>query len=228
VLAAVGARVSSLSIPTRFDPVQVARQIAALGGDLVLFSNAETGSAARLRSATAVPLLNAGDGVGENPVRALMDAFAIRTTQVELGGLRVAVLGNLKFSGEAHSLARLLALYDVRLSLVTPAALSMPYDLTDDLRAAGIEVEETNDLEATLRKADVLYLALIDPVRVEKKLYDKWRMFYALDDRVYAEAKPGLLVLGDWHDIRPLEASRPRVQSTARAMLYALVESVRP
>ena len=104
-----------------------------------------------------------------------MDAFAIYSLKGLASRVRTAILGNLKFSGEAHSLAHVIGMFDTRLSFVTPAALSMPYDLTDEVRLNAYEVEETNDLSTTLRKTDVLYLANIDARRVEKKFYDKYQ-----------------------------------------------------
>ena len=74
----------------------------------------------------------------------------------------------------------------------------MPYDLTDQIRLAAYEVEETNDLASTLLKTDVLYLSNIDPLRVEPKIFDKWKSYYNLSADALTNAKPGLLVLGEW------------------------------
>lgn len=206
---------------------EIANAINAIEPQAVLFSHPQAGFAQEIARLVHAPLLNAGDGTYENPVRALMDACAIRRLKGNPSNLRVAILGNLKFGAEAHSLARLLSQFDVHLSLVTPAALSMPYDLTDDLRATGIEVEETNDLATTLKKSDVLYLAGIDPIRVEKKLYDKLKNFYALSDAMIADAKPGLVILGEWDGADALLAPmRPVVERAARDVLVALVEQV--
>ncbi len=164
----------------------------------------------------------------ENPVRALMDAYAIRTLKGELGQQRIAILGNLKFSAEAHSLARVLGMFGGRISFVSPAALSMPYDLTDEVRLTAYEVEETNDLATTLRKTDTLYLSNIDSSRVEKKIYDKQKDFYKLTPDTFREAKEGLAILGEWDGAEQILATtRPQVERAGRAMLLALVESAR-
>jgi aspartate carbamoyltransferase catalytic subunit len=134
-------------------------------------------------------------------------------------------LGNLKFSAEAHSLARVLGLFHSRLSFVSTAPLSMPYDLTDEVRLTAYEVEETNDLATTLRKTDVLYLSNIDAARVEKKMYDKQKTFYNLTRETLADAKGGMVVLGDWDGAEDILAeTRGEVERASRAMLLALVE----
>lgn len=88
------------------------------------------------------------------------------------------------------------------------------------------EVEETNDLPTTLRKTDALYLVNIDPIRVEKKIFDKQKTFYTLTPETFAEAKEGLVILGEWDGADGiLAATRPTVEQSARAMLLALVEA---
>lgn len=206
-------------------PIASPDQLSTLNAQVVLFSHPQTNAAVEFASRTNASFLNAGDGAHENPVRALMDAYAIRILKGDLEHCRTAILGNAKFSAEAHSLARLLGIFGARISFVTTAALSMPYDLTDEVRQTAYEVEETNDLTTTLRKTDALYLANIDPIRVEKKIYDKQKNFFTLTAATLAEAKAGLVILGEWDGANALlDATCPQVERAARAMLVALVE----
>lgn len=216
VLRAAGAEIISIALPDRTH---------STNANVILFSSPQTQAAFAAAEKLNAAFLNVGDGTHENPVRALMDAYAIRVLKGDLSKSRVAILGNAKFSAEAHSLALLLGAEGAPLTFVTTAALSMPYDLTDQVRLNAYEVEETNDLTATLRKTDALYLANIDPIRVEKKIYDKQKTFFSLTPDAFAEAKPGLVVLGEWDGAEALlAATRPQVTSAARAMLLALVE----
>ncbi|TAH54253.1 MAG: hypothetical protein EYC68_00565 [Chloroflexota bacterium] len=209
-------------------PIESADKINAASAQVILFSSPQTDIARQLSGNVSASFLNAGDGMHENPVRALMDAYAIRTLKGELGQQLIAILGNLKFSAEAHSLARVLGMFGGRISFVSPAALSMPYDLTDEVRLTAYEVEETNDLATTLRKTDTLYLSNIDSSRVEKKIYDKQKDFYKLTPDIFREAKEGLAILGEWDGAEEILATtRPQVERAGRAMLLALVESAR-
>lgn len=201
-------------------------KIKDAGANVILFSSPQTDAANQAAEKVDGSFLNAGDGVHENPVRALMDAYAIRTLKADLSNIRIALMGNAKFSAEAHSLARLLGLFGARLTFLTTAALSMPYDLTDEVRMNAYEVEETNDLPTTLRKTDALYLANVDPLRVEKKIFDKQKTFFTLTPETFAEAKEGLVILGEWDGAEAiLAATRPIVEQSAKAMLLALVEA---
>lgn len=216
-LRSAGAQIISAASP---------ETVPAADARLILYSSPESDSARDMALKTRASVLNAGDGVNENPVRALMDAYTIRSLKGDLENNRTAILGNAKFGAEAHSLARLLGTFHARISVITTAALSMPYDLTDEVRATAYEVEETNDLLTTLRKTDVLYLANIDSIRVEKKIYDKQKDYYSLTPETFSEAKPGLVLLGEWDGAENLLAPmRPQIERASRAMLLALIES---
>lgn len=205
---------------------ELAQAICAAKPDIALCSHSRENSATEIAAQCSTPLLNAGDGMSENPMRAMMDAYAIHALKGNLEDLRVGLLGNLKFAAEAHSLARVLGIFESRISFITPAALSMPYDLTDEVRLSAYEVEETNDLAATLRKTDALVLFNIDAQRVEKKIYDKLKTFYNLNPEMFTDAKEGLVILGSWDGAETLLApARPQVEQAARAMLLALCES---
>jgi aspartate carbamoyltransferase catalytic subunit len=217
ILREAGAEIVAIPSPDK---------IGGANGNLILFSSPQNDAASVMAEKAKVSFLNAGDGTHENPVRALIDAYTIRELKGDLQNIRVAILGNAKFSAEAHSLARLLGMFGMRITFLTTAALSMPYDLTDEVRRDAYEVEETNDLPTTLRKTDVLYLANIDSVRVEKKIYDKQKTFFSLTPEAMADAKEGLVVLGEWDGAGAiLAATRPTVDRCARAMLLAIVEA---
>ena len=72
------------------------------------------------------PIINAGDGIGEHPTQALLDIFTIVEELGTIDGLTVTMLGDLKYGRTVHSLAKLLALYDVKLNFVAPDLLKAP------------------------------------------------------------------------------------------------------
>src|SRR5512145_2474223 len=78
--------------------------------DVIVLRHPEVGSAAIAAKAAHKPVINAGDGIGEHPTQALLDAFTIREEIGHLDGLTVTLLGDLKHGRTVHSLARLLSL----------------------------------------------------------------------------------------------------------------------
>src|ERR671923_926335 len=93
--------------------------------DVIVLRHPETGAAAIAAQYARKPIINAGDGIGEHPTQALLDLFTIREELGTIDGLTVTMLGDLRYGRTVHSLARLLALYDVRLNYIAPEILRM-------------------------------------------------------------------------------------------------------
>src|SRR5512136_3241051 len=115
--------------------------------DVIVIRHPEVGSAAIAAKAARKPVINAGDGIGEHPTQALLDAFTIREELGYIDGLTVTLLGDLKHGRTVHSLARLLSLYKVKLNYVAPDILRMPAELIDELKAKKIEQKEYSTLD---------------------------------------------------------------------------------
>ena len=113
---------------------------ATLGcyADVMVIRNPEVGSAAEAAKHAGIPVLNAGDGVGEHPTQALLDSFTMREELGRLDDINVTLLGDLKNGRTVHSLARLLTRFSgVKLNYVSPAILHMPQEVMDDVAAPG-------------------------------------------------------------------------------------------
>lgn len=140
--------------------------------DVMVVRHPQMGSVQEFADASLVPVINAGDGPGEHPSQALLDLF---TLQKELGrdlqnmhGLRIALVGDLRFGRTVHSLSKLLSLFkDVHFHLVSPPELKMPADVVDFLRARGHTVRETTDLIAGVANCEVIYSTRIQEERFE-------------------------------------------------------------
>lgn len=164
--------------------------------DAIVLRHSDVGAAQIAADAASIPILNAGDGAGEHPTQALLDLYTIRAEKKTIDGLRIALVGDLKNGRTVHSLARALSLFKVDFSFVAPAALSMPTEVSDYLRARDFIVEETNDLARTMQKADVVYMTRVQKERfADVKQYEKMKNFFILTRAVVESAKPNLLVM---------------------------------
>lgn len=140
--------------------------------DVMVVRHPQMGSVKEFADASLVPVINAGDGPGEHPSQALLDLY---TMQKELkrdlntiNGLRVALVGDLRFGRTVHSLSKLLSLFkDIHFTLVSPAELKMPAYVVDFLRERGHSVKETTDLIAGVANSDVIYATRIQEERFE-------------------------------------------------------------
>ena len=164
--------------------------------DVIVIRHPELGSAAKAAEAAHKPVINAGDGVGEHPTQALLDAFTIHEELGRMDDLTVTMLGDLKYGRTVHSLSRLLSLYNARLHYVSPDILRMPPEIIAELEAKGIEQAERTTLEAVLPGTDVLYVTRVQKERFEDpEIYEKVKNAFVVNPRVMKIAKKDMIVL---------------------------------
>lgn len=113
-----------------------------------------------------------------------------------MDGLTVTMLGDLKYGRTVHSLAKLLALYDVKINYVSPEILRMPESLVAEVGAAGIEQHQTADLDEVLAATDVLYVTRIQKERFEDpSAYDQVKDSYVITPKTLSGAKERMAVM---------------------------------
>jgi len=163
--------------------------------DVIVLRHPETGSAAQAAQYARKPVINAGDGIGEHPTQALLDAFTIREELTNIDGLTVTMLGDLKYGRTVHSLARLLSLYNVRLNYVSPEILHMPEEIIDELPRT-LEQAQYTSLEPILEETDVLYVTRVQKERfADEAEYESVRGSYVITPDVMKAAKERMIVM---------------------------------
>ena len=80
-----------------------ARNLEAMGTDLIVVRHPASGAAAYLAHHLSVPVINAGDGCHAHPTQALLDLFTLRHAKGGLAGLQVAIVGDISHSRVARS-----------------------------------------------------------------------------------------------------------------------------
>ena len=164
--------------------------------DVIVIRHPETGSAAVAAHYASKPVINAGDGVGEHPTQALLDQFTIVEELGQVDGLKVAMVGDLKYGRTVHSLTKLLINYDVEFVFVSPEILRMPQDVLDVVRAAGHSYAETDDVQDVIAGADVLYVTRVQKERfTDLAEYDRLRDQYVIDEDLMAKARQRMIVM---------------------------------
>ena len=89
------------------------------------------GALADVAAVMDCPVINAGDGSGEHPTQALLDAATLRRRFGRIEGLKVAICGDLKHSRVARSNVRLLTRLGADVRLAGPPEL-LPADFSGD------------------------------------------------------------------------------------------------
>ena len=163
--------------------------------DAIVMRHPGAGAVARFAEMSRVPVLNGGDGDNEHPSQALLDLYTVRE---ELGGrargldgLRIALVGDLRFGRTAHSLCRLLALFKrVSLHLVSPPELQMPGDVVDCLEAAGHTVRQRERLVEGIAHVDIIYATRVQQERLatqDPQQIAAYQQLYRINRAIYTE-----------------------------------------
>jgi aspartate carbamoyltransferase len=190
--------------------------------DAIVLRHPDVGSAAQAAAVAHKPIINAGDGIGEHPTQALLDLYTILQERGRIAGLTVTMLGDLKYGRTVHSLAKLLALFDVRLHYVSPTILTMPPELIAAIQEKGIEQAEHIDLGAVIAETDVLYATRIQKERfTDSMAYDAVKDSYIITPETMARAKPDMVLM---HPLPRVGEIRPDVDSDPRAAYFRQVE----
>jgi aspartate carbamoyltransferase catalytic subunit len=159
--------------------------------DVIAMRHPTEGSVAEFAAASRVPVINGGDGSNEHPTQALLDLYTIRSELAAQGrnidGLRIAMVGDLRFGRTVHSLCKLLRLFDgVTVALVSPRELAMPGDIVEALRVAGHQVSESESMEEGIAHVDIIYSTRLQEERFaspeEAALY---RGRFRLNQQIY-------------------------------------------
>jgi aspartate carbamoyltransferase len=163
--------------------------------DVIVLRHPETGSAALAAQYASKPIINAGDGIGEHPTQALLDAFTIHEEMGKMDGLTVSLLGDLKYGRTVHSLARLLSLYNARLNYVSPEILRMPAEIINELPRT-MSQKEYRSLEEVLPGTDVLYVTRVQKERfASEEEYESVRGSYVITPELMKNAKQNMIVM---------------------------------
>ena len=164
--------------------------------DVIVLRHPEVGASAIAARYSTKPVISAGDGIGEHPTQGLLDLYTIHTELGTIDGLRVVMVGDLRYGRTVHSLSRLLALYDVRLTFVSPDILRLPPELTEELLAAGCSVAETDRVEEVIGTADIVYVTRVQKERfADLHVYESVRDYFEITPRLMSQAKEHMALM---------------------------------
>lgn len=164
--------------------------------DVIVLRHPEVGSAALAAKYAGVPVINAGDGIGEHPTQALLDLFTIKEELGHVDGLTITMMGDLKYGRTVHSLARLLSMFDVKLNYVSPEILKFPPDLMDKITKTGTVQETYTDLMEILPETDVLYVTRVQRERFDDPaMHEQLKGSYVITTDTMAYAKKDMILM---------------------------------
>ena len=192
VISTVGFQFSSISKgETLYDTMKMIESYA----DIAVIRHPNEGSSRIAAGAVDIPVINAGDGIGQHPTQALLDLYTIFEERQTLDGLHIAFVGDLKFGRTIHSLIKLLYHYKVTIVFVSPLDLALPESYRKELKRRNIIFEETEDMKA-LWDSDVAYITRVQRERfADKQEYERLKNAYSVNRSFLLAARKQPLVM---------------------------------
>ena len=164
--------------------------------DVIVLRHPDVGASEVAAEYARKPIINAGDGVGEHPTQALLDLYTIRAELGRIDGLHVAMVGDLRYGRTVHSLARLLCLYDVKMTFISPEILRLPLDVMNEVKDQGKEVRETYDVHEAIADLDVLYVTRVQRERfADQAQYEAVKDYYVITPELMERAKQNTIIM---------------------------------
>jgi aspartate carbamoyltransferase catalytic subunit len=135
--------------------------------------------------------VNAGDGMHEHPTQALLDALTIEDHKSEIGGRKIAIVGDITHSRVARSDALLLTKLQANVWICGPPTL-----IPIDFEQYGVQV--TYDLREAIEGADVVMMLRTQLERQKEVFYPSVKEYfnlYGLDRKKLSLAKKDVIVM---------------------------------
>lgn len=106
--------------------IDTVRTLEALGADVIVLRHPAAGAAHLVSRWVNCAVVNAGDGMHEHPTQGLVDLLTVRRTLCRIGGLRMAIVGDILHSRVARSAVWGFTKLGATVTLVGPATLLPP------------------------------------------------------------------------------------------------------
>lgn len=152
--------------------------------DAIVIRHPVAGTAQRAADcAKFVPIINAGDGVGEHPTQALLDLYTIFEKFGKLDNLSGLIAGDILNGRTVHSLIRGLSLYRGNtLYLLSPKSLKLKAEDLKEFSDRGIKLIEIESEKDIPKNLNFWYWTRVQKERFKSlKEYEKVKNTFILD-----------------------------------------------
>jgi len=219
---AVNISVSASSLTKGETLLDTALNLDAMAPDCIVVRHSSAGVPHQLAKVSKAAIVNAGDGANEHPTQALLDAMTIREHKKKIGGLNVAIVGDILHSRVARSNIHLLTKLGAKVRVAGPKTL-VPQDfehLVDKNLLVAPNIEEAID------GADVVMILRIQRERQDSAYFPTLREYaihYGLTNERLNLARKDAIVLHPGPMNRGIEISS-EVADSSRSLILDQVK----
>lgn len=168
-----------------------AKNLEALAADLIVLRHSAAGAPQFLAERLRAGVINAGDGSHEHPTQGLLDVFTIRERLGRIDGVKVGIVGDIRFSRVARSNIQALTKLGAQVTLIGPPTL-VPREF------ARLGLRLSHSLDELVGELDVINLLRIQHERQKAGYFPgtgEYASLFGLSAARAARLKPGALVM---------------------------------
>jgi len=163
--------------------------------DVIVIRHYRDGAAKFAAEVSNKPVINGGSGTEEHPTQAMTDLYTIIKEKGDIDGLKIGILGDLKYGRTVYSLLYALSLFNVKIKLISHPMLRVRREIFFDLEKK-ISLSEHDNVEEVLPELDVLYVTRVQKERFpDLAEYEKVRSSYVVNLKILQKAKEDLIIL---------------------------------
>ena len=189
--------------------------------DVLVLRHSLDGSSRFAAEISNKPVINAGSGTEEHPTQTIQDLFTIKKEKKKIDGLKIGIVGDLKYGRTVYSLLYGLRNYDVDLHLISPESLRIRSDSTYDIKNE-LSYTESSNIDEYIEDLDVLYVTRIQKERFpDEEEYAKVKGSYVIGSDMVKKMKDDAIIL---HPLPRIDEISADVDNTKHAKYFEQVE----
>lgn len=197
-------------------------RIMSIYSDVLVLRHPLDGSSRFAAEISDKPIINAGSGTEEHPTQAIQDLFTIKKEKKKIDGLKIGIIGDLKYGRTVYSLLSGLGNYDVEVHLISPESLRIRSDSIYEIRKK-ITFTESTDIEEYIEDLDVVYVTRIQKERFEdKREYQIVKDKYQISANLLEKGKRDLSIM---HPLPRVDEIDIEVDSFPQAKYFTQAEN---
>ncbi|RJQ36561.1 aspartate carbamoyltransferase [Candidatus Microgenomates bacterium] len=187
--------------------------------DAIVIRHPTAGTAAKAaQAAKFVPIINAGDGIGEHPTQAILDLYTIYEKFQKLDNLKGVIAGDILNGRTVHSLIRGLSLFKGNeIYLLSPEKLKLSKEDFSNFSKRGIKLIEIKSEKEIPKDANFWYWTRVQKERFENiKEYEEVKNSFILNKKLLETYGNKNLIL--MHPLPRIEEISKEVDDDLRAL----------
>ncbi|MDP8023753.1 MAG: aspartate carbamoyltransferase [Nitrososphaeria archaeon] len=185
--------------------------------DVIILRQSVAGNAEKAAKICKATLINAGDGINEHPTQALTDVYTLYRIFGRIDGLRIGIMGDLKYGRTVKSLSIMLDKFkDIKLYYVSPPSLKVRDDVLNEIK--NVDYEFAEKVEDVADKIDALYVTRIQKERfADPSEYEKLKGSYKVTKDMLMKLKKIPYIL---HPLPRVDELTPDVDELPQAKYF--------